>query len=66
MDELTQQMSATAFTGTDVTGFNSIKTIGGSFIIYNSIVNPVQKFLVDTNGNLAAGGDIKYIMVQHP
>ena len=53
-------MSATTFTGTNITGTSSIKTIGGSFMVYNSIANPVQKFLVDASGNLTAGGDLKY------
>ena len=43
-----------------INGTNTIKTIGGSFIVINSVANPVQKFLVDANGNLTASGDLKY------
>ena len=53
-------MSATTFTGANITGTSSIKTIGGSFMVYNSIANPLQKFSVDSKGNLTASGDVKY------
>ena len=51
-------MSAATIYGTDITGTSSIKTI--AFMVYNSIANPAQKFLVDTNGNLTASTDLKY------
>ena len=52
-------MSATTFYAIDMIGTNSIKTMGGSFKVYTSAVDPVVKRFVDNLGNVSINGSVK-------
>ena len=52
-------MYAATTYGTDSAGTDSIRTIGGSFKVYTSVIDPAVKLLVDSFGNVSINGSVK-------